>query len=735
MVSYQRLTTPTPAARRPLPGTRYPYPSPVFRFPCSFFVRRTDYLTSSDVRDRLQKNLGERYDVERELGRGGMATVYLARDLRHDRLVALKVLSPEIALALGGDRFLREIRIAARLSHPHILTVHDSGEADGLLYYVMPYVEGESLRERLEREGTLPADDVINIARDVADGLGYAHASGIVHRDIKPENILLSRGHAMVADFGIASAVDAGRDEHLTATGISLGTPAYMSPEQALAETVDARSDVWALGCVIYEMLTGSPPFGREPRQVITRILTSAPTPVRELRPDVPGSLERVIDGALARRIDERTPSGAEIVTALDARNAATVESPARRSRPSKSQLVIGGAIAAVLIIIALVAEQKRDADPSGRPLASASTAGKDKSAGLSSDSVARQLYLRGQTQQARRTNTGAAEAIALFSRAIERDSSFALAWAGLSRSAQYAASRGFSIPGRSTDSLITLAFNASDRAVELDSTNVEIWNVRARAATAVDPTDRNAALSAIGRALTLDSTSSAAWYSLGLIREELLDAKGAEAAWLRAVKLNPKNVEALSFLGLHYLWAGQYQKGVPWADSAVALDPTYILARTTAGLLAVELGRPDDAEHQNEAYFRLTSGRERVDGLAVQVLVALARGDSSAARNYAAQAAKFSNIEKPTKHDAAYIGAAFAAIGDTARAVRWLAAYQPRGDLHYQLHLKRDPGLSWVKGPRGRGLLTPDPPTPTSAQKDSSTSRDRAQPGPADRR
>src|SRR2546426_6473642 len=218
----------------------------------------------SGLPGRLQVALAERYTINRELGRGGMATVYLAEDLKHRRLVALKVLSPDLGAALGKDRFLREIDIAARLTHPHILPLHDSGEADGLLYYVMPFVEGQTLRGRLEREKQLPLEDALAITRDIAGALSYAHSHGVVHRDIKPENILFQVGHAVVSDFGIARAITAAAGARLTETGIAIGTPGYMSPEQASGrEPVDGRSDLYSLGCVLYEMLAGEPPFTR----------------------------------------------------------------------------------------------------------------------------------------------------------------------------------------------------------------------------------------------------------------------------------------------------------------------------------------------------------------------------------------------------------------------------------------------------------------------------------------
>ena len=236
---------------------------------------------------RLQAALGGRYTIAQELGRGGMAAVYLAQDLKHGRSIALKVLRPELATALGPERFVREIEIAARLTHPNILPLHDSGEAGGLLYYVMPYVEGESLRSRLAREGPLPLDQALEIAREVADALGYAHAHGVVHRDIKPENILLQSGHAVVADFGIARAIWEVAGDRLTETGIAVGSPAYMSPEQAGAEAhIDGRSDIYALGCVLYEMLAGEPPFtGPTPRAVAAKHMRQSVPSIRVTRP------------------------------------------------------------------------------------------------------------------------------------------------------------------------------------------------------------------------------------------------------------------------------------------------------------------------------------------------------------------------------------------------------------------------------------------------------------------
>ncbi len=276
----------------------------------------------SDPLERLTTALADRYSIEREIGSGGMATVYLAHDLRHDRQVAVKVLRPDLAAALGPERFLREIKIAAQLQHPNILPLHDSGEADGFLYYVMPYVEGQSLRDRLVKEGELPIGDAVRVLRDVVDALTEAHANGVVHRDIKPENILLRGRHALVTDFGVAKAVsEATGREQLTTAGVALGTPAYMAPEQASADPhLDHRVDIYAVGAVAYELLTGRPVFmGTTPQQVLSAHVTEAPQPVTKHREAVPSALEAVVMRCLEKKPADRWQSAEELLPQLEA--------------------------------------------------------------------------------------------------------------------------------------------------------------------------------------------------------------------------------------------------------------------------------------------------------------------------------------------------------------------------------------------------------------------------------
>jgi Tol biopolymer transport system component len=315
----------------------------------------------SDLSDRLQLALADRYRIERELGRGGMAIVYHAQDLKHGRPVAMKVLRPELAAALGHERFLQEIKIAANLHHPHILPLYDSGEGGGLLYYVMPLAEGESLRKRLEREKQLAIDEALQVAREVADALSYAHRHGVIHRDIKPENILLESGHAVVADFGIARAIDVAGGERLTETGIALGTPTYMSPEQAGGEKdLDGRSDLYSLGCVLHEMLAGQPPFtGPTVESLVQQHLSAPPPSVTAIRPSVPGWVTAALERCLAKTPADRFNPVAQFGEAISPGAAVTAtgaQSP-RRTR-ERRWLVLGAVAAALIITIAVVLDR-----------------------------------------------------------------------------------------------------------------------------------------------------------------------------------------------------------------------------------------------------------------------------------------------------------------------------------------------------------------------------------------
>ncbi len=314
----------------------------------------------ADRIDELKAALADRYRIESEIGRGGMATVYLAQDLRHNRQVAVKVLRPDLAAALGHDRFLREIEIAANLTHPHILPLYDSGEADGFLYYVMPYIKGSTLRDRIEKEGELPVTESVRIMKEVADALSFAHQQGVVHRDIKPDNIMLSGRHAMVTDFGVAKAVSeaTGRNQ-LTTAGVALGTPAYMSPEQATADQhVDHRSDIYALGAVGYELLTGRAPFiGKTPQAVLAAHVTEQVDPVSKHRDQVSPELEAVIMRCLAKKPADRWQSADELMPYLETMTTSsggltpTSTRPVSAYQPGRRQRLVWMGIGGVAVV------------------------------------------------------------------------------------------------------------------------------------------------------------------------------------------------------------------------------------------------------------------------------------------------------------------------------------------------------------------------------------------------
>ena len=322
---------------------------------------------------KLPSLVTDRYTIERELGAGGMATVYLARDVRHDREVALKVLRPELGAVLGADRFLSEIKITAKLDHPHILTLIDSGAADGLLYYVLPFVRGESLRDRLHRETQIPIDEALTWTRQIGNALDYAHRHGVSHRDIKPENILIQEGEAILADFGIALAVKEAGGNRLTETGLSLGTPQYMSPEQATGDRgLDGRSDQYSLAAVLYEMLTGEPPIsGATMQAIVAKLLTEQPTRIRTIRKTVPENIDDAVMKALSKLPADRFATAGDFVKALDTSKATAAMPSQPIAASNRRMLMIGGfAGAAVVIALGATLAMKERGAPSTAPIA-----------------------------------------------------------------------------------------------------------------------------------------------------------------------------------------------------------------------------------------------------------------------------------------------------------------------------------------------------------------------------
>ncbi len=654
-----------------------------------------------DTRDFADAVVADRYALERELGQGGMASVWLARDLRHDRLVALKIIRRELAGSMGIDRFLREVRLTARLQHPGIVPLLDSGvlqASDGtpLPWYAMAYLEGEPLRDRLLRERQLPLADALRITEAVAAALLAAHRQGIVHRDIKPENIFLTDDHVFVVDFGIAKAMMDTGGERLTSSGLTIGTPAYMSPEQATGDAVDARTDQYSLATVLYEMLSGDVPFtGSTAQALLARRLTEKARPLRAVRPSVTEEVECAVLNALDRVPADRYPNIEAFVTAL--RRKGTPRGSMRR------RTLLTAAAAAIVLVVAAVLALK-GGSPRGRARA------------VTRDAAVVSLHRRGMQSLAKRTEEGTRDALASFNAALERDSSYGSAWAGLAQTYQQAVNRRFVFPGSARDSVLRLAVAALDRAIGLDGPDAEVLYTQAIVARMVDPTNLAPAVRALRQAASLDSRSARIAHRLAISLFDVGEREEAMRSWHRAVGIDPSYTEALAFLALGYMWNRQYDSAAVWADSAVLLDPNYLLARQAQGNIEVERGQFRRAAGAFEAALRLSSDVEIPNALAGSALVAARAGDTVAAARLLAQVESLMVPFTPVpSHNAVYNAAAYAALGKPVRAVEWLETYSPREDQHFQMHLSCDPALDPIaEDQRFRALLVAQRPEPS---------------------
>ena len=652
----------------------------------------------------LETELRDRYTVERELGEGGMALVWHATDVRHHRAVALKVLRPELALSGVADRFLREVRVLAELQHPHILALLDSG----LLpltpggekicpYYVMPLVRGESLRERVAREGQLPLETVIAITSQVAGALDYAHKRGVVHRDVKPDNLLLDDDQVYLADFGIASALEDAAGDRLTETGLTLGTPAYMSPEQATAERrIDGRSDQYSLACVVYEMLAGEPPFSGPTAQAIIAKRLSGPAPsIGVLRPSLPSHAPVALARALAQTPADRFPTTGAFAAALDARGAATPTPPlpAVRTRARRWPLLVAGLLAILGSVYVL---RSRVASVPSRALVR--------------DSIAIELRERADRAYAQRTQAGIRDAVQLYSQSIARDSGYAQAWNGLARAYVFAYAWDFAIQGTRRDSLLTQALHASDGAFVADSGLAMTWVTRAIVMRQLTPTSRLDVFRAVRRALALDSLSPEAWdaYAIALAETDSLDR--ALLAWRHAVALRPTFVTGAAFVGLAHFWLERYDSAAAWADSAIAMDPTNVIGRQGAGLAALARGDAARAQREFAAAEHLGGGAEHIFSLAGLAMAHSAAGDRLSARRIllGADSAATGSDAFPV-HSVVFLAEGWGALGDRDRAFAWLRRFEQPLDLHFQLHLRHDAGMATLRSdPRFAALLAP---------------------------
>jgi tetratricopeptide (TPR) repeat protein len=640
--------------------------------------------------------VGQRYTIEREIGRGGMATVWSASDRQHGRTVAIKTLHPDLAGAIGTDRFLREIRLTAELQHPGVVPILDSGvlEQDGyrIPWYAMPYLEGETLRDRLTRDTQLPIDEALRIATAVGQAVSAAHRRNIVHRDLKPENVFLAGDHAYVVDFGVAKAVAATDGERLTSTGLAIGTPAYMSPEQALAGPVDARTDQYSLAVLLYEMLAGEPPFsGPNQQAVIARRLTESARPLSTVRTTVPSHVERATLRAL-----ERTP--ADRFASVDAFLAALSTSGGsihvrRRSAGRVAVLAVGGFLA----------------------LAAGAWAMKLRKPAVDPEVLA--LYQRGVQAYDTRTAAGVSEAIVDLSAVIKRDSGFAPAWNALAKTYVRAYQRGFQLPGLSQDKLLPLAVTAVNHSLALDSSNADAWTTHGMVSQQVYPTDVEKGLRSVRRALALDSTAGVTWHFFALMTAEQGDLGGALAAWKRSVQVAPTFLQALVFAGYGHYWRGEYDSALVWVDSALSIDPNYLLAHQFAAGLHVERGDWRRAEDHALAAVRLSEGAELVNSRAELAVVKARAGSPNLARAELLGAEVLAGFLTPMPpHTALYLAEAHAALGETDAAIRSLGLYRVPRDAHFQLHLRCSPTFAPVEhDARFRAMLVIPRPAPGS--------------------
>src|SRR5438552_3191407 len=614
--------------------------------------------------------LGERYAIDRELGRGGMATVYVAQDRRHGREVAVKVLRPDVAAAIGAERFLREITIAARLTHPHVLPLLDSGQAAGALYYVMPYVRGESLRQRLAREGRLALKDALRIARELGAGLDYAHREGFIHRDVKPENVLLADGHAVIADFGIARAICQSCDgDNVTEVGLTIGTPEYMSPEQAAGDRdLDGRSDVYSLACVIYELITALTKV--EGLRIASRTsvfaLKGKPQDIRAI-----GALlgvSAVLEGTV-RKAGERLRITVQLTAADDGRNLWSE----RYDRLLDDVFAVHDEIARTIVSTLRTTFLADIADPTPRRY---------------TDNVqAYSLYLKGRFCWNKRSQEGVREAIAYFEQAIDHDPGYTLAYSGLSDS------YGLQVDYRGVPVTegYELARRYAFKALELDDNLPEAHTSLAWVQFAYD-WDWEGAERSYRRALELNPGYATGhhWYSFVLLVTGQADQALVEAH--TALELDPSSLSIRRGLGWLYYYTRRYESAVYHLRRAIAMNPTSEDTYRILGLVLTQQGAYAEAERAFREAITLSPELSYATAGVAHVLALQGRRREAEALLAELEARAREHYVSPVAFCIVHLG-----LRNTDQVFQWLErAYQDRrGWLTY---LKVDPMLDAVR-------------------------------------
>jgi len=608
--------------------------------------------------------------------------------LKHGRPVAIKVLHPELAAAVGTTRFLREIGFAAQLHHPHIVPLHDSGEQDGLPYFVMPYVEGESLRDRLEREPQLPVPEALRIADDVAKALGYAHTLGVVHRDIKPENILLENGHALVADFGIARAISAAGSDRLTETGIALGTPAYMSPEQAVENgPIDGRADLYALGCVVYEMLAGTPPFtGPTAQAVLARHAVDPVAPIRTVRETVPRGVEQAVLKALAKVPADRYAGAPEFAQALN--QPALEPAPGgRRGKSRGAKLALGVGLSAAATLALLVGFSLGGGRERPHPRTP-----------LTSNAAAYDLYLRADMLLAQRQNReNDSVAITLFERIVALDPSFAAAQAGLARA--YALRVSEFAP--EDTAALEQAQVAAEKALRLDPNLAEAHLAQARLLWGpAGHFFHERAAQEDRRALSLNPNMSRAHGSLGNIYLHIGLLDQAIAELQKTVAISPREDNALRRIAEARAYQGHYDDALRILSQVEPeANPPYWYYEMAVVLL--HLGRSDSALAVIQNYLRAHPEDRGGVVTSVRAVWFAMAGNALRAQRDIETAVQEGKGYIHFHHAAYHIALAYALLHRPDSAVHWLRQAAEGGFPCYPL-FERDPFLDNIRSDPG---------------------------------
>jgi len=647
--------------------------------------------SSAQLAKVLKEGLSSRYLIERELGRGGMAIVFLARDLAHDRPVAIKALLPEIAAGFSSERFLREIRLLATLQHPNILPLYDSGQVQGIPYYVMPFVAGESLRDRLARDGAVPMNVAVRMASEAAAALDYAHRQGIIHRDVKPENILLSDEHVIMADFGIARAAARSADDRITSTSVAIGTPAYMSPEQASGDSnIDGRSDIYSLGCVVFEMISGKTPFtGDTPASVIASRFSHPAPRISSVVAGIPDTVNAALASALSLAPADRPQSAAEFAAMLSG------ERGVRKQTQRIPRIAIIATILLVAVVGILVYRSRRPGD-SAAPQRAASVAAVPRKGGGTLDRQAHDLYLEGKKTLESPSLEAVTKASDNFRAAIARDSLYAEAWAGLADTHSSLGVGNYqSVPPRPE---FEQSRFAATRALELDSTLAEAHAALSIVQMMYDY-DWKAAARSLDRAQAFDPGYSTTYLYRSFLLSWLGKFDSATMLSREALHMDPNDFRFRQDVGRTLILARRFPEAEKELRISIAMGANNSRLRQLLGDALMAQGKFADAVREQEAAQKISPGTTRITAFRI---AAYARaGETKHAQALLDSLIALSDRQFVSALD---IAISYAGLNNTEQTMTWLErAYNDRTLRPFI----RDPVFDFVRDdPRYLALL-----------------------------